>query len=319
SDKITGFMKETTIILIPVYNDWISLNKLLTELEELLINRDKTHYQLLIINDGSSEKPDIKSGKLLQVKIIDLTANLGHQKAIAAGMSYIHHSIQCNNILIMDADGEDQPEDAIKLLDSAKSNPGNLIIGIRRKRNDGFSFRVYYLMYKLLFRILTGKRISFGHFMVIPKKIADRLVYQSDIWNNLAATVLKTEITNTKINTNKGFRYNGKSKMNFNSLLLHGLGAIAVFIENIAVRLLTFSLMIIGLSSIIIIIILGIKWFTALAIPGWASVILSTILIVLLQGFLLSLFTIFLFLSSQSYRKFIPARHYTDYIRENNY
>jgi len=311
-------MKEITIILIPVYNDWASLNKLLNELQKQLIVDEKTSYQLVIINDGSSELPEINSGTLPTVKIIHLTANLGHQKAIAAGLSYIHHNVHCKNILIMDADGEDRPEDALKLLNNAALHPGDLIIGKRMKRRDGPLFKIFYRIYKLLFRVLTGKEISFGHFMVVPKKIADRLVYLSDIWNNLAATVLKSEMPNIKIETNKGPRYDGKSKMNFNSLLLHGLGAISVFIESIAVRLLTFSLLIIALSSTIILIILGIKWFTTLAIPGWASVILSTIIIVLLQGFLLSLFTIFLFLSSQSYRKFIPAQHYNDYIREIN-
>ena len=195
-------MKEITTILIPVYNDWISLNKLLSKLEKPLLNREKTQYQLLVINDGSTDQPDIQSSGLLPVKMITLTVNLGHQRAIAAGLSYIHHHILCNNILIMDADGEDKPEDAIRLLDQALLQTENIIIGQRKKRLDGILFRACYLIYKLSFRLLTGKKISFGHFMVIPKKIADRLVYQSDIWNNLAATVLKSGIRNTKIDTN---------------------------------------------------------------------------------------------------------------------
>ena len=311
-------MQEITIILIPVYNDWTSLNRLLVELEKSLPVNEKSLFQLLVINDGSSEPACINTGRFSTAKIVHLTARLGHQKAIAAGLSYIHHHLACKNILIMDADGEDQPEDAIKLLNNAAIHPEALIIGKRIKRKDGFTYKIYYRIYKLLFRLLTGRQISFGHFMVIPKKNADRLVYLSDIWNNLAATVLKSEMPNIKIDTNKGARYDGKSKMNFDSLLLHGLGAISVFIDSISARLLSFSLIIISTSSVVILFILGIKWLTTLAIPGWASVILSTIIIVLLQGFLLSLFTIFLFLSSQSYRKFIPARHYTDYIDEVN-
>lgn len=311
-------MEDLTVILTPVYNDWISLNRLIDGMTKALTNRQDRHYRFLIVNDGSSEPAAINPGAGMQVEIIHLTANVGHQKAIAAGLSYIHHRIPCSNVLIMDADGEDQPAEAIKLLDNAALHPEKIIIGQRGKRMEGASFKVYYKVYKLLFRLLTGKRIDFGHFMVIPRQFADRLVYLSDLWNSLAATVLKSGMSNIKIFTNKGERYSGASKMNFYSLLLHGLGAIAVFIETISVRLLMFSLSIIGLSSLIILGILGIKWFTDLAIPGWASVILSTIIIVLLQGFLLSLFTIFLFLSSGSSRKFIPAHHYTDYILANN-
>jgi len=94
---------------------------------------------------------------------------------------------------------------------------------------------------------------------------------------------------------------------------MHGLGAIAVFIEVIASRLLIFSLLLIGISLLAILALLGIRTFTDMAIPGWTSTVASAMLIILLQSFLLSLFTIFLYLSSQSQRKFIPAHHYRDY------
>ncbi|HTL08753.1 MAG TPA: glycosyltransferase [Chitinophagaceae bacterium] len=306
-------MNATTIVLIPVYNDWPSLSRLIADLENTFVPFPEGALQLVIINDGSLEVPTLTT-QWPHTKTVHLTTRLGHQKAIATGLSYIHHSMPCKNVLIMDADGEDQPADAMQLLHHANLHPAKFIMGNRNKRKNGSIFKMYYAIYKLLFRLLTGKKISFGHFMVVPKQSVDRLVFMSDIWNNLAASILKAELPYVKVNTSKGARYDGKSKMSFHSLVLHGLGAISVFIESISVRLLNLSFIIIGLSSLIILLVLAIKWFTALAIPGWASVILSTIIIVLLQGFLLSLFTIFLFLSSQSNRKFIPARHYTDYI-----
>ena len=90
---------------------------------------------------------------------------------------------------------------------------------------------------------------------------------------------------------------------------------IGVFIEVIASRLLLFSFFLIAISIIAIAVILFIKIFTDKAVPGWATSALSSMLIVLLQSFLLSLFTIFLFLSAQGQRKFIPALHYQDYVR----
>jgi hypothetical protein len=67
-------------------------------------------------------------------------------------------------------------------------------------------------------------------------------------------------------------------------------------------------------SIIAICIVLFIKFFTTEAIPGWASTAISLMLIVLLQGFSLSLITIFLYLSFQTQQKFIPALHYKDFI-----
>ena len=149
--------------------------------------------------------------------------------------------------------------------------------------------------------------------MVMPKNKLDKLVHYREILSHLSAGIIKSKLPFITIPANRGKRYAGASKMNFTSLILHGLGAIAVFLEQVASRLLILSFTLILVAIIVIIAIIGIRYFTNLAIPGWASTILSSMLIVLLQGFLLSLFTIFLFLSSQSQRKFIPAFHYKEY------
>jgi len=147
----------------------------------------------------------------------------------------------------------------------------------------------------------------------MPRPLLDKVVYYSEIWNHIAGGIIKSGLPYTSIVTNRGKRYAGTSKMKFNSLLMHGLGAIAVFIEVIASRLLIFSLILIGISLLAILALVGIRSFTDLAIPGWTSTVVSAMLIILLQSFLLSLFTIFLYISSQSQRKFIPAQHYKDY------
>ena len=213
----------------------------------------------------------------------------------------------------MDCDGEDRPEDAVALLKESQNNPDKIVFAYRKSRQEGTQIVLFYRLYKLMFLVLTGRKIAFGHFLVLPKSAADRLVHYSEIWNHIPGAILKSGLPFTTIVTHRGKRYEGQSKMNFTSLLLHGLGSIAVFIDTIAGRLLIFSIMTIILSLLTILVIIGIKMFTYLAIPGWASTVVSSLLIVLLQSFLLSLFTIFLYLSSQSQRRFIPALHYQDY------
>lgn len=283
-------------------------------MEQVLPRTAFSGFHVCLVDDGSTE-PVPAFSTSLKIEIVHLNANLGHQKAIAAGLSYIHHHIPCASILIMDADGEDRADDAVRLLETAAKHPADAIIGQRLNRNEGFVFLFCYRIYKLMFRLLTGKVINFGHFMLMPRVQADRLVYTTETWNNLAAAVIKSNMNVIKLGTSKGNRIAGSSKMNFTALLLHGLSAIAVFTEAVAARLLIFSITIILVSLLVAGFILGIKLFTDLAIPGWASVILSAVLIVLLQGCLLSLFTLFLFLSSRSNRQFIPAKHYTDYVR----
>ena len=306
-------MDEQVIILIPVYNDEESLNILLTSLAKTLKDIPGTTFSILAIDDGSTEQLNFKTPQPLALQVIHLQRNIGHQKAIAFGLAYIKDNFSCHKVLILDSDGEDTPEDAAALLQHSLNHPDKIIFAKRRSRQEGRGFRFFYRLYKFAFRVLTGKRISFGNFLVMPKPILDKVVYYSEIWNHIAGGIIKTGLPYTSILTNRGKRYAGKSKMNFNDLLIHGLGAIAVFIEVIASRLLIFSFVMIAISLAAILVLVGIRTFTDLAVPGWTSTVVSAMLIVLLQGFLLSLFTIFLYLSSQSQRKFIPAHHYKDY------
>jgi hypothetical protein len=214
----------------------------------------------------------------------------------------------------MDCDGEDKPSDIPDLLNELRRQE-KVVVAKRIDRQESRSFKFFYRIYKLAFFLLTGKKISFGNFMAIPRKNVNTLVYCSEVWSHLAGAIIKSKIPYSKLEFKRGKRYKGNSKMNFMSLLLHGLEAISVFIDIMAIRLLIFSLFTIAASIVAIAIILFIKTFTTKAIPGWATTAVLSMIIVLMQSFLLSLFTIFLYLTFKSQRQFIPAYHYMDYVR----
>jgi glycosyltransferase involved in cell wall biosynthesis len=305
-------MDEKTIILIPVYNDTLSVNLLLKNIVSAL--GSESGYLILIVDDGSTDNLDIQQTGAAKIKVLTLKRNIGHQKALAVGLAYIKDKIPCKRVLIMDGDGQDDPVDALQLLNNEFNNNGKIVFASRKSRQEGVSFKFFYKLYKILFVLLTGRQISFGNFLVIPRQALDKIVFYSEIWNHLPGGIIKSGLPYTSLEINRAKRYFDKSKMNFNSLVLHGLGAVSVFLDTIAIRLLIFSFIMIILSLIIIISIIAIKSFTNLAIPGWASTVVSSFVIILLQSFLLSLFTAFLYLTSQSQRKFIPGNHYMDYV-----
>ena len=82
-------MMQNNIILIPIYNDWNSLNLLLKNIIDLKIFKKKT--TIIIVNDFSKEKNHIKNFllKKLNIRIINLKKNIGSQRCIAVGLSYI--------------------------------------------------------------------------------------------------------------------------------------------------------------------------------------------------------------------------------------
>lgn len=308
-------MAEQIIILTPVFNDGDSLNSLLDQIAVIAQAQSQFQFSIVVADDGSTEQLIIKKQPALDIYLLRMHRNIGHQKTIAIGLAAIHEQIPYSKVIVMDADGEDAASDMLRLCEHPESS-ARVIFAQRKKRQEAGSFLFFYAIYKRLFRLLTGKQISFGNFLVISRPLLAKLVHYSEIWNHLAGGIVKSGLPYTTIQTERGKRFFGKSKMSFTSLLLHGLGAIAVFMEVIATRLLLFSLLLILVSFIGILVLIGIKTFTDFAIPGWTSTVASAMLIILLQSFLLSLFTIFLYLSSQSQRKFIPARHYRDYTGE---
>lgn len=300
------------LVLSPLYNDENAFNIHAKKIESE-VSGFSDEISFLVINDGSNEKPKLASK--LPLTIVHLHRNIGHQKAISVGLAYAYHHLEFDKILIMDCDGEDRTEDFTNLI-KASNNYQSIIFARRVTRQESRNFKLSYAVYKILFRLLTGKTISFGNFMLIPKSIVEKIIYYSEIWSHLAGGILKSNTPFITISTHRGKRYTGFSKMNYTKLLLHGLGAIGVFIDIVATRLLVFSIIMIIVSIMAIIATFAIKILTKLAIPGWASMAASSLLIILLQSFLLSLFTIFLYLSSQAQRKFIPAYHYNEFVQK---
>ena len=145
-------------ILIPIYNDWKSVFKLLNEIDTQTSNWD-VDVSVIIVNDASSEK---RSGlnfnykKIKELKILNMKENRVHQRCIAAGLKYINENENFDRIIIMDADGEDRPEELNDFFNKAKENPEMSITGNRFKRSEGFMFKFLYEIHKILTFIFTG-------------------------------------------------------------------------------------------------------------------------------------------------------------------
>lgn len=301
------------IILSPVYNDQNSFNTFAAHVEEQVAGESENRFTFLIIDDGSDPCPQLNSK--IPMTILRLNRNIGHQKAITIGLSYAYKTLEFDKILVMDCDGEDKPCDILKMVRTSGNDAGHILFAQRKERKETRRFKLFYFLYKMFFRLLTGKKISFGNFMLIPRQQLGKIVHYSEIWNHLAGGILKSKLPYNVIPLARGKRYEGVSKMSFTDLCLHGLGAIGVFLDIIATRLLLLSGILICFAIIMILIVTYIRLFTDKAIPGWATSSVSAMMIVLLQGFLLSLFTIFLYLSFQGQRRFIPAQHFMDYVQ----
>ena len=309
-------MTSKYVILIPQYNDWEALNLLIERINQDVVAELLATTSLVIVDDCSSQDLEhLVAFRGQQVQIVRLYGNLGHQRAIAIGLSYIAKEVSCEKVIVMDADGEDAPKDINALVAASEQSPDRIVFAQRTKRQESFTFRFFYGIYKFIFRQLTGKVITFGNFSLIPQRRLQNLVRVSEIWNNFPGGIIRSRIPYVAIPTERGKRLAGESKMNFVSLVLHGLSTISVLIDVTAVRILIFSIGMSLAALLVICIVLFLKWMND-ASPGWASTLSSALLIVVLQSFLISLFLVFMVLQYRTQQQFIPVLQYRDFIEK---
>lgn len=305
-------------ILIPVYNDWGALSELFDRLGAALCDRHDV-FRLLIIDDGSTDS----GGDTLTLPIafsagtiLRLRRNLGHQRAIAIGLTWLQANDPPDAVVVMDGDGEDKPEDVPHLLDRFAAGGGLVsVFAERTRRSEGFVFTFLYKLYQVSHRILTGMPVKIGNFSVLAREHLDSIVISSDLWNHYAAAVVRLRVRTATIPTHRGTRYSGESKMSFISLVRHGLHALAVHSEVIAVRSLVIAsvLSVIGLGLLAVIV--GIRLFTNLAVPGWATYASAFILIILLQVLSITFSIALHSFSDSNSMSFLPVRDYMYFVR----
>ena len=275
----------------------------------------RSRLAFLIVDDCSVlNYESLPAGVGQSLSILRLYRNVGHQKAIALGLSYLADQSQTHPTIVMDADGEDRPEDIDKLIQRGVEQPGRIVFAHRAKRHESLLFRVFYEIYKRVFQLLTGKVITFGNFSLIPAGQLRKLAHVSEIWNNYPGGVIRSRLPYTAVPLERGRRLAGESKMTFVSLIMHGLSAVSVLMDTTAVRLVLFCVVMVAASVLGIGVVVYLKLFTQAAVPGWTSYLVFSFLIVILQAFLISLLLVFIVLSYRTQIQFIPARQYHDFV-----
>ena len=227
------------VILMPVRDDWPSASELLRRLDQVLSPRTAA-VDILMVDDCSSAKyepaeVDNNFTALKTIRVLRLRRNLGHQRAIAIGLSYLQEHGRYNAVLVMDADGEDTPQGVIDLLNAFEQDGRrSAIFGERSRRSESMTFRLFYWLYRHLHRALTGVRVRVGNFSILPFSYLTTLAAMSELWNHYAAAVFRSRLAFGMIPIPRGHRIAGDSKMNFVALVSHGLSAISVFGESLA-------------------------------------------------------------------------------------
>ena len=119
-------------VVIPAYNEEGAAQELHSELVQVM-NSLGENYEIIFINDGSSDKTFEVLRSLEPVKIICFRKNYGQTAALDAGIKAAHGEI----IITLDADGQNPPSEIPKLLEKMKEGY-DVVSGWRKNREDSF-------------------------------------------------------------------------------------------------------------------------------------------------------------------------------------
>jgi glycosyltransferase involved in cell wall biosynthesis len=225
-------------ILIPIYNDWQSVFKLIDEINSLFIDQ-KFEVSIIIVNDGSNH--DRQEDKKIRdnihsIKILNMKINQGHTRCIATGLKYIYEKEDFDYVIPMDGDGEDRPEEINDFLDQIRINKEKSIVGERIKRSENLLFRICYQLHKIITFTFTGKTIKFGNYSCLPKITVEKMINEKATWNSFSGSLIKIESDLVSIPSARGNRFFGPSKMSFYNLIKHSLSIISVFRKTFLIR-----------------------------------------------------------------------------------
>jgi hypothetical protein len=282
-------------IVTPVFEDQESFTQLCLHLRALETQSERgMRFHLIAVDDGSLNEPP-KATALSDIglngEILRLARNVGHQTAISIGLSRAYELPNLAGCIIMDCDGEDRPEAIPTLVEAVASEKIDVAVAERAKRSESLAFRTFYGIYRRLFMLLTGQKLRFGNFMALSPRALERLSGMHETATHVAGAVVKGRLRRADVPIDRGVRYAGKSKMNFPSLVLHGMRAVMVFGDLVLTRM---ALALVALAVMVIVVLVGALTakVAGLATPGWVTIVTGFALSLFLQAGLFTMITL---------------------------
>ncbi len=280
-------------VVTPVYEDQTSFAELCRRLAAAQRDAGARLY-LVAVDDGSLSDPPALSAIAeagLDGEILRLARNVGHQGAISIGLARAVQLGDLSACIVMDSDGEDTPESIPGLLRAAAAPDVDVAAAERAKRSETLAFKSFYAVYKRLFKVATGQTLRFGNFMALSPLALERLSGMYESSTHVAAAVVKARLRRADVPTNRGKRYAGTSKMNFPSLVLHGMRAVMVFADLVLTRM---ALALVAMAALVLVVVIAAFAMKVLgfATPGWVTIVTGFALSLFLQTGLFTMITL---------------------------
>ena len=233
SAKETGVNKSdiTVSIIVPVYNEQDMLPLFHHELSKQLVRLPQENFEIVYINDGSSDQSwkimQQLRGQNAQLECLNLSRNFGKEAALTAGID--HASGQA--VILMDADLQDPPELLSQML--AAWREGVDVVNMKRGERYGeskfklFCAKSYYRLLQWLSDVPLESNV--GDFRLLSRRVVEHIKQLPERNRYMKGIMSWPGFRQTTISFDRPARAAGETKWSFIQLVRLGLSGITAF------------------------------------------------------------------------------------------
>ena len=224
---------------------------------------------------------------------------LGHQRALVFGLRRLSSQVDEHDLVVtLDADGEDQPDDLLRLLAPLREQGASVrtvAVAARTQRRESPPFKILYLFFKTFFRFLTGTIIRSGNYAAYRGWLTHDVLFHPNFDLAYSSSLLSLGLNVRRVPCARGKRYAGRSKMTYTKLIQHGLRMLMPFADRIATRGLMALSVVLALTLVAAALLIGLNISGGFSSPGWIIYALCTaaLLSALGAGSLIIVFALF--------------------------
>jgi len=269
-------------IIVPVYNNALSLPDLLLKFQELASRNENDQFEFLFIDDGSYDNSLNVLLSLAQhesrIRIIKLSRNFGSNSALLAGLAQARGDV----IAAIAADLQDPPELIHDMLIHWRQGR-KVVLAARETRDDGFLTSLLSNTFYALFRrfaIKTMPKKGFDFFLIdrqvcnLINSIQEKNVYLMGLilWLGFTPEIVY-------YHRRKREKHYGRSMWTFTSKIKYFIDSFVAFtyFPVRAASVIGISLSVLGMIYALVVILLRISFgFEA---EGWASLMVVILII----------------------------------------
>ena len=278
-------------IVVPCYNEQECLAALHERLTKAARSAAGDDYELVLVNDGSSDRtwPMMRDLAASDPHLIavNLSRNHGHQLALTAGLDLCRG----DTILIIDADLQDPPELLGDMLEAMRREEADVVYGVRSSRAGETRFKraTAHAFYRMLARATdVDIPLDAGDFRLMSRRALNVLLSMPEQSRFIRGMVAWIGFKQVPFAYQRDERFAGETKYPLSKMIRFALDALTGF-SSAPLKLASHASVWLAAGSVLLIAYIAFAWLAGRSIPGWTSLMLVVVVLGAVQMFVLGM------------------------------